>query len=268
LGVDADGLAIHKDFGARRRNNGYFMTPKTDDRSYLAESPVPRVFTDVGKLLSNPAAWGEWLSGHPDRAEHFAAAYRGMILIASHTGWETDVVLDQLGCATKTEEALADLDEDQLSRCTAYMTWVESLLGDLDLELDKRLTVAGATRFFAAASQDLDICERIMDDGEFPPLEYLRLGEIAETWESALRQLDGPDGDLARQVAGDNPFIDAQTPHMSLSRLDMLGEPDAEQMLGPRVQARMDQHLSACPVCEGAARDGADDHETRETAAA
>ena len=244
------------------------MTREPDDRSYLADSPVPRVFSDVGRLLSSPEAWGEWLSAHPDRAEHFAAAYKGMILISSHTGWETNVVLHQLGCGTKTEEQLAGLDEERLERCTEYMAWVEELLRELDLELDKRLAVAGATRFFAAAAQDLDVCEQVLEDGEFPPLEYLRLGEVAEAWESALRQLDGRDGDLARQVAADNPFIDSHSPHMSPSRLDMLCEPDAERLLGPRVQTRMHQHLDACEVCAAAARAGADDHETREPAVA
>ena len=136
--------------------------------------------------------------------------------------------------------------------CTLYFEWVESLLRELDLASDKRLTVSGAARFFAAAETDLDRCETIMRAGDFAPLEYLRLGEVAQTWQSAMRRLEGQRGDRARHTQAANPFIDDQTPHLSPKRLDMLARPDSQDLFGPRIEERVREHLELCGLCEEA----------------
>lgn len=212
------------------------------------------VFSPVGVLLSRPALWGEWLAKYPDRAELFRDAFSCVIRLESHTGWPADIVLDHLGCDTKTEEELGDLDHQRLDSCVKYMQWVESLLGPLDLALDKQMTLNGAARLFAAADEDLAQVKEVMDRGAFPPKRYLRLGEIGQAWKAALQLLPRPGGDHARRVRQGNPFVDETTPHMSPMRLQMLAKENATQLLGERIEIAMREHLEACPACAAAQR--------------
>lgn len=219
----------------------------------VEESP-PRAFSQVGALLSRSHLWGDWLASHPDRADLFKDAFSCVVRLKSHTGLSDDEVLEELGCDTKTEEELSELSEERLRHCLDYMLWVESLLGQHDRALDKRLIVRGAARFFVAADRDLGRVKSLMEQGEFSPSKYLALGEVAEAWKSAFCLLDGPAGNRARRLRGENPFVDETAPHMSPMRLDMLSRPDAGDLLGPRVATRMREHLRLCHVCAAAQR--------------
>lgn len=209
----------------------------------------PQAFSQVGALLARPALWADWLGRHPERADLFKDAFSCVVRLRSHTGWSEDEVLKGLGCDTRTEDELSELTEERLRNCLEYMLWVETLLDPHDLALDKRLIVRGAARFFVAAERNLVRVEALMDEGEFSPSKYLALGEVAQAWESALRMLDGPAGDRARRLRADNPFVDEDTPHLSLQRLEMLSDPSAAMLLGPRVVARMQEHVGLCHVC-------------------
>jgi hypothetical protein len=235
-------------------------------RSDRPDGPPPRVFADVGVLLSRPERWHEWLSQHPDRAELFAEAFKCVVRLEAHTGWPVRKVLEELGCDTKTEDQLAALTEERLGTCSAYMRWVESLLNELDRKIDKRLAVSSAARFFVAANQELETCKTLMSRGPFPATDYLRLGEVAQAWDTAVRFLDGRQGERAQRAYEANPYMDATSPHLSPKRLAMLARPDAEQLLGPRIADRMHEHLELCPACKVASR-GALDSAARDTAA-
>lgn len=217
-------------------------------------SPLSPALSQVGVLLSRPDLWGEWLAKHPDRAGLFKEVFSCVIRLESHTGWSGDEVLDRLGCDTKTEQELEDLDAERLRICIEYMLWIEGLLSRLDLAVDKRLVLNGAARFFAAAGEDLDLAKQTMDDGRFSPSEYLRLGESAQAWKAAFRLLEGSAGERARRTHAENPFIDEGTPHMTAMRLDMLSSPDAIELLGERIAAHMREHLENCPACAAAQR--------------
>jgi hypothetical protein len=227
---------------------------RKDHNLPVIEGSSPRAFSQVGALLSRPDRWSDWFAGRPKRAGLFKEAFSCVVRISSHTGWSEEVALEHLGCDTKTEEELSDLTETRLRSCIEYMMWVESLLADLDLAIDKRMTVHGAAKFFVEAERDLGIVKESMDAGDFSPKEYLRLGEVARAWEVAMRSLDGPAGERSRQIHDDNPFADANTPHMSPMRLEMLGRSDASDLLGSRVKARMQEHVSLCHICEASQR--------------
>lgn len=225
----------------------------------------PLTFSQVGFLLARPERWGGWLARHPDRADLFAAAFSCLVRLRAHTGWNGDETLESLGCDTKTEDELADLTKERLANCVGYMRWVEELLNPHDLDLDKRIIVRGAARFFVLADRDLSRVEAIvpssmskanahqeLDEGELPPSEYLALGEIARAWRGAARQLEGRPGDRARYLHAENPFADERTPHLSPKRLEMLVSADANEILGLRVAARMREHVALCRVCEAA----------------
>jgi hypothetical protein len=215
---------------------------------------APRVFSLVGVLLSRPDIGGGWLSGRPDRADLFKEAFSSVVRLQSHTGWSEELVLEHLGCDTKTEEEISALTEDRLQSCIAYMSWVENLLIPLDVYLDKRLAVQGAARFFLAAGQDLERAEAAMGAGVFPALEFLRLGEVARAWETAFGFVEGGEGDRVRRLREENPFANLGSPHLSPSRLEMLHGEQAAQLLGRRVVDHMREHLEYCQVCAASQR--------------
>lgn len=230
------------------------------------EAASPLTFSQVGFLLARPVLWGDWLADHPDRADLFRDAFSCVVRLRSHTGWTDDQTLDGLGCDTRSKDKLSKLTKEHLTNCLGYMLWVEDLLTPYDLAIDKRIIVRGAARFFVLVGKDLDRAEAIMpspkkkatarpetEGSEFPPSEYLALGEIARAWRSAARQLEGQAGDRARHLHDENPFIDERTPHLSPKRLEMLARADADELLGPRVAARMREHIALCRICEAAA---------------
>lgn len=208
----------------------------------------PQVFGQVGVLLSRPEIGGGWYSGRPERASLFKEAFRCVVRLQSHTGWSEELVLENLGCDTRGDEISA-LTEERLENCTAYMGWVETLLAPLDVALDKRLTLQGAARFFLAAGRDLGRAEVAMGEGGFSAIEFLRIGEVAKAWEMAFSAIDGAEGERIKRLQAENPFVDEATPHLSLSRLEMLQGERAAQLLGPRVVAHMWEHLDYCQVC-------------------
>lgn len=213
------------------------------------ESTAPLTFKQVGALISRVELWGAWIAQEPERGELFRDAYNCVVRLKSHTGWSDDEMLENLGCETKADDELK-LSKQKLKNCLAYMLWVETLLTPHDLSLDKQVIVRGAARFFVLAERNLDRVKQIMNGGsEFSPNKYLALGEVAQAWRCATCQLEGVAGGRARALRAKNPFIDESTPHMSAKRLEMLAKENADQLLGPRVAARMREHLVLCHVC-------------------
>lgn len=225
-----------------------------DQQPMSGQGPLRPALSQIGVLLSRHDLWGGWLAKHPDRSGLFKDVFSCVIRLESHTGWSIDEVLERLGCDTKTEEELEDLTGERLEGCIDYMTWIERLLDRLDLGLDKRLVLNGAARLFAAADEDLELAEAVMDAGKFSATEYLRLGESAQAWKTAFQHLPGAAGDRARRIHDENPFIDESTPHMTPMRLEMLSYPNATELLGERTEAHMREHLEKCPACAAAQR--------------
>jgi hypothetical protein len=215
--------------------------------------PEP-AFHYVGALLNEPERWPGWLTRYPDRAELLASTFGLVVRLAKATGWSNEAVLEKLGCTTKTKQELSSLEGDELRRCASYMNWVESLLEDLELRADIRLTVSGASRFFVSAQLDVDRCKVAMAAGDFPAIEYLRIGEIAQAWQCATRQLPGEIGERARATRSSNPFITDRSPHLAPERLEMLADENRLDLLGAKTVQAMRDHLRGCPTCMRAQR--------------
>jgi hypothetical protein len=227
------------------------MTADHESSNASLAGPPPLVFQNVSVLL-RPKLWSAWLAKHPDHADVLANGHGYLVVLTTHTQWDPERVLDRLGCDTDSEDRFLDLSEDQMKLCGEYFQWVAVLLSNLDLPSDKRLAVSGAARFFAAAEKNLDACKTIMRSGPFPPIEYLKLGEIAQSWQCAIRGLDSPRGQRARATEQRNPFVDAKTPHLSPKRLDMLALQDSQHLLGANVEERILEHLDNCAICANA----------------
>ncbi len=212
----------------------------------------PQAFPDVGQLLCGPEFWRDWLDHNPSEAELLSRALLCLGRLERHTRWDLDPLLEHLGCPAKSVRERLELGRDRLLHCLSYFEWVESLLCWLDLHSDKRLTVSGAARLFANADKDLEACRSRMDSGDFPPLEYLKLGEVAQSWQAAILTLPTQRGERARRTAEANPFVEPQSPHISPRRLDLLNAKDARALLGEQVEARAWTHLKHCPSCRAA----------------
>jgi hypothetical protein len=204
--------------------------------------------SQVGKLLLYDELLIKWAANDPSRIPLFKTVYGCVGRLESETGWDLEVLLQRLGCNTEKEDFDEKLTPRRLAMCTEYMEWVEDLLEGFDLEFDKRVALKGASSFYEATGEDLLRAKEIVAEGSEPDL-YLRLGEIAQAWKAAMRQLEGPDGDRARRIHDSNRFIDESTPHIRLERMKMLASPDAARMLGSGVAERMGDHVVDCPRC-------------------
>jgi len=213
----------------------------------FSPSTEPLVFRDVGGLLARPDTYLRWLDRHSEHEFLLQDALSCLVRLCSHTGLAHARLLSLIGCPTDSN--FADLPIRHLEECTRYLRWIETLVSDLDLHPDKRLTLVGAARFFLATNRDLDQCTQIVSYGPFSPRDYLQLGEISQAWQTAFRALPGPLGERARAIHDSNPFRDCPTPHLSSKRIDMLRSPNADEILGIRVAARIKAHLQSCRDC-------------------
>lgn len=219
-----------------------------DQRTTREQEGERPSLSQVGKLLLYDELLVLWATEDPSRVPLFKKVYGCVGRLESETGWHLEVLLQQLGCDTAKEDFDEKLTPRRLAMCTEYMEWVEELLEDFDLQVDKRLILKGASRFYNAAGEDLSLVKEIMaEDGE--PTFYLSLGENAQAWKAATRRLTEPAGDRAREIHRSNPLVDEATPHISPQRLEMLRSEECSELLGDRVAERMHEHISACSRC-------------------
>jgi hypothetical protein len=208
----------------------------------------------VGALLARKELWQAWMANNPDEVTLLTEAFGNLVRIMSKTGWDEKRALDRLGCETATDDELLQIASERLGLCSDYFAWVDGLLAHVDLQSDMRLAVPGAARVFAAANKDLARARSAMQAGRFSALEYLKLGEIAQSWQCAIRHLDGPRGELARTTYDANPFIDDSAAHLSPQRIRMLASTDTEELLGVHVAVAMRDHIRVCLACREAER--------------
>lgn len=201
----------------------------------------------VAALLSEPRRWTEWLSKHPQRSELFAETFRFVVRLEQATRWETEVVLEQLGCRTKTTEELGRMDERQLQRCCEYFEWVESLVSLLAGTDDRRQIVSGAALLYLDSAGNLETCKQALEAGEFSAGELLALGEIESAWAVSRLHLEAPVGERSRLIARTNPFV-RERPHLSVERLDQFIDLD-DRLMDSVMRARIADHLDLCSEC-------------------
>ena len=201
----------------------------------------------VAALLSEPRRWTEWLSQHPQRSELFAETFRFVVRLEQATRWETNVLLTQLGCRTKTTDELGKMDERQLQRCCEYFGWVESLVLLLSGIDERRQIVSGAALLYLDSSGGLDACKQALEAGDFSAGELMALGEVESAWAVSRLHLDAPAGDRARLVAQTNPFA-RERPHLSVERLDQFGDL-SDRHMDSVMRTRIADHLDLCSEC-------------------
>jgi hypothetical protein len=203
----------------------------------------------VGRILLYEALLEGLVEKDPSFGPPLSRANRCLGRLEKETGWGIKTLLRRLGCDTETQILEEELKPGQLAACTQYMEWIEELLGNFDLQVDRRTVLKGASSFFKAAAGNLRLAKEIMAEHGEPAL-YLSLGESTQAWDVATRHLDGSAGERARTIHASNLLADGSNPHISPARMEMLASAEAVEILGDQVEGRMREHVKDCPRCE------------------
>ncbi|MGI8731400.1 MAG: hypothetical protein ACR2LK_15705 [Solirubrobacteraceae bacterium] len=185
---------------------------------------------------------------------------RMLLLLGSltgSTGWDTDVLLGQLGCRRRTSAQLESLTESDLQRCITFFEWIEDLGQHAPASRTvMRSLVSTAGSAFAGCRGEIDACRRAMQQPIGPgdpctPSDLLKLGEIGAAFAFARRALPGRMGREARAAASGNPFPDG---HVPATTLDLwLAQGEDAYLLAVEQRARLDAHIPRCDRCRSAA---------------
>ncbi len=203
----------------------------------------------VAELLSQPQHQTEWLSLNPSRYELLAETSACVKRMADNTKWTMETLLRQLGCRTEAVHEVRSMPREEVQRCLAYFQWVEELIDLVDRPLERQRVVAGAARTFRELRGDLAACRGAMIVGDFPAIEFLRLGEIDRGWAACRSRLDlSTDADSSESPEGDS---DGPRPHLRSKRIDRFLDGDDES-IGPAMRKRIAVHIAECDLCERA----------------
>jgi hypothetical protein len=177
--------------------------------------------------------------------------------LAGEADWSRDQFLEYAGCSSAELVIQEEVSDNFMLFCLSYLKWLESLLDGLNLALDRRATISGASGLFVDASGDLEACKEAL--AVRAPVQHslsgaglVRLGEIKLGFETALANLDTPEGRRVRRILIDDPEY-ADSPHLALERVELLESDPAA--LGHELAEGMRKHLEICPVCAETYRD-------------
>jgi hypothetical protein len=172
--------------------------------------------------------------------------------MAQEADWTKQQFLEYAGCTSAARVEAEEVDADFMLDCRNYLEWVKGLLGGLDLASDRRGTIMGASRLFVEAHRDLHECNdalsaRAVGDNTYTGEELIRLGEIQLGFETALANIDTPEGRLVKGMLIEDPAY-LHSPHLSSKRVGMLSS--SPSALGEKVARAMRMHLSDCRLCK------------------
>jgi hypothetical protein len=226
--------------------------------------------TDIGlgrrRAKSPFGAWGYVLSGTVNVVDgkiDEQPVPRGLLTeaqdcahrLADAVGWDVEKTLDKAGCTAAKRSDPHQLENEQLQRCLAFLTWVEDAVTALDSVPERRLVVSGAARLLKQAGrtvkpgEDVDLFLSVTAQGNPSCVQLLKLGELGFGWQEARRHLPGTVGDRARLMWLSSPYA-VGAPHLSPKRIRMLVDDPAR--LGDQVTSAMHQHLADCDACQAA----------------
>jgi hypothetical protein len=186
--------------------------------------------------------------------------------IRSLTNWDDDTLCARLGCRPETWMAVgggradtyADREKSDLDHSLHFLKLIREVTARLDLTRHRREVVNAA--FAVCADAGGVVPERVprilaaldeRPDGDLTPTELLDLGEIGKAWRQvALNMKSGPAYERAAASAKLTAPLHGHTAHLSPERLTLLAQPNAEHLLGSRVTANMQKHLTVTPCAK------------------
>ena len=198
-----------------------------------------------------------------------APAAQAVLLLGELRGltkWDDETLCAQLYCdvdrwtqagGTKLGGTNAS-HEDALKHSLLFLRLVRDVTRLLDRTDDRREVVnAAAELCHEAGGLVVERAPRMRaaleraPDSDLSPFDLLGLGEIGRAWRSAALNMEfGPAYDravAAMRIAGS---VAEHTVHLSPERLELLAEPNAEDLLGVNVSSNMREHLVRCKKCQ------------------
>ena len=118
----------------------------------------------------------------------------------------------------------------------------------VDTLADRRHLLTSFARVVSLAGGDPATIDRALEEGEYPPIAYIALGEIATAERVASAALRSE----AAQRDSRNPYAGLPRVHVSPPRMEAYLRRDADT-LGPRVLARIAAHVDGCEACASVA---------------
>jgi hypothetical protein len=170
--------------------------------------------------------------------------------LTSMTQWSEQRLLEVLGCTIKTVGDFK-VELDGLNRCGDFLALVTLDAGLVDTHFDRRQLVVEYARLLKATGADAEALKASLkvEVDSYTAVDYIRLGEIEAAVEQT-RIVHGLD-EVDTTEAGNDPFEDTDTVHLSPNRIDMLIE-GKRSALGHEVANYMNAHIDKCPGCAAA----------------
>lgn len=202
------------------------------------------------ELLTNESARGEWMATvDPELSTPFLEAVVLIGELRNESGWEMEMLLDELRCGNRTETELRELRPAHFEECSAFLRWVRALARSAPKDSGiKCHLISAASKLYADTDRytrpkewtkeseaeatarrraNLKACKAglqspLSTNDPTTPAVLIGIGEVDTAFLAARLAMPGGVGDRARDLNAANPFGDEPLPHISPVTLDAL----------------------------------------------
>jgi hypothetical protein len=228
--------------------------------SEATEGDAPAALDLLATLVLDIEARQAWLAERDsvETRELFDQALLHIGGLMADSGWETDDLLQELGCNKRRRDELEAMGVLELESCRAFFEWLTSLINDAPDEAAKRAVISGGSLLYSDARRELDECKMAIGRKDFEdlsPSELIELGEVGGAFQLARQFLSSPAGQRARERAQTNAFVALPKVHIRTTTLDALitephGLPGAS--ISFERAGRLALHIDHCGPCKAA----------------
>lgn len=236
------------------------MTVEPIDR---AEEPVSLDL--LAELIRDRALRRDWLDERePEFSDLFDDAFLLFGGLRHASGWQIEVLLDELGCYRRSRDELEGLKAPDLQHCVAVLNWLDDLAGRTPDIAATRDVLREASRVYGKLMLEIDerdsllSCQEVLSlhlgkraDRKVTALDLIAIGEIGPAFQFAAAHLPGSIGESARELAPEP--LDEETlvhirPPVIKALLHGQRHPHDQLLSGERTR-RLTNHKDHCPAC-------------------
>lgn len=236
------------------------MTVQPFDR---AEEPVSLDL--LAELIRDRALRRDWLDERePEFSDLFDDAFLLFGGLRHASGWQIEVLLDELGCYRRTRDELEGLKAPDLQHCVAVLTWLDNLARRTPDIAATRDVLREASRVYGKLMLEIDerdsllACEDALGvrlgthaDENVTALDLIAIGEIGPAFQFAAVHLPGSIGESARGLVAETLDEEALVhirPPVITALLHGQRHPQDQLLSGERTR-RLISHKDHCPAC-------------------
>jgi hypothetical protein len=237
------------------------LTAPTIDRP---EEPVSLDL--LAELIRDRALRREWRDERePELGDLFDDALELFGGLRHASGWEIEVLLDELGCHRRTRDELEGLRAPDLHHCIGLLCWLDDMAVSTPDVAATRDVLREASRIYGklvleiGEGDSLVACQRAttaqlgkhVDDIQVTALDLIAIGEIGPAFQFASVHLPGSIGESARELApaslDEEPLVHIR-PTVMRALLHTRRRPHDQALSGERT-LRLTNHLDRCRAC-------------------